>query len=103
MRVIEALVTDPEMHAAFYNTGVEGVHYTIENGQAVATEKAANSGYSIKYNYLTDSFIPDFSSLAYQPDEKTKETLESSEGLYRRSNEIKRRQADDPIKCFYSV
>ena len=80
MRVIEALVTDPEMHAAFYNTGVEGVHYTIENGQAVATEKAANSGYSIKYNYLTDSFIPDFSSLAYQPDEKTKETLEVQKG-----------------------
>ena len=79
MRVIEALVTDPEMRAAFYNTGVEGVHYTIENGQAVATEKAANSGYSIKYNYLTDSFIPDFSSLAYQPDEKTKETLEGYE------------------------
>ena len=76
MRVIEALATDPEMHAAFYYTGVEGVHYTIENGQAVATEKAANSGYSIKYNYLTDSFIPDFSSLAYQPDEKTKEILE---------------------------
>ena len=80
MRVIEALVTDPEMHAAFYNTGVEGVHYTIENGQAVATEKAANSGYSIKYNYLTDSYIPDFSSLPYQPDEKTKETLEVQKG-----------------------
>ena len=44
LRVIEALVTDPELHAAFYNTGVEGQHYTIENGIAVATEKAANSG-----------------------------------------------------------
>ena len=76
MRVIEAIATDPEMHAAFYSTGVEGVHYTIENGQAVATEKAANSGYSITYNYLTDSYIPDFSSLACQPDEKTKEILE---------------------------
>ena len=76
MRVIEALATDPEMHAAFYYTGVEGVHYTIENGQAVETEKAANSGYSISYGYLTDSFIPDFSSLACQPDEKTKEILE---------------------------
>ena len=49
MRVIEALVTDPAVHAGFYNTGVEGAHYTIENGVAVATEKATNSGYSIKY------------------------------------------------------
>lgn len=70
MRVIEALVTDPEMHAAFYNTGVEDVHYTVDNGIAVPTEKASNSGYAIKYNYLTDSFIGDFSTLSYQPDEE---------------------------------
>lgn len=89
MRVIEALVTDPEIHAAFYNTGVEGVHYTIEDGQAVATEKAANSGYSIKYNYLTDSFISDFSSLLYQPDEKTQETLEVQRGYVEEAMDLR--------------
>ena len=57
LRVIEALVTDPALHAGFYNTGVEGVHYTIVDGVAVATEKATNSGYAIKYNYITDAFI----------------------------------------------
>ncbi len=81
MRVIEALVTDPEMHAAFYNTGVEGVHYNIEDGVAVATEKAANSGYSIKYNYLTDSFIGDFSSLKFQPKAEEMEAIEIQRGM----------------------
>lgn len=76
LRVIEALVTDPEMHAAFYNTGVEGKHYTVENGVAVPTEKASNSGYSIKYNYLTDSFIGDFSSLKFQPEESSRAAIE---------------------------
>lgn len=76
LRVIEALVTDPEMHAAFYNTGVEGKHYTVENGVAVPTDKASNSGYSIKYNYLTDSFIGDFSSLKFQPEESSRKAIE---------------------------
>ncbi|MEY8353246.1 extracellular solute-binding protein [Lachnospiraceae bacterium 54-53] len=76
LRVIEALVTDPEMHAAFYNTGVEGKHYTVENGVAAPTEKASNSGYSIKYNYLTDSFIGDFSSLKFQPEESSRKAIE---------------------------
>ena len=81
LRVIEALVTDPEVHAAFYNTGVEGKHYTVENGVAVPTEKAANSGYSIKYNYLTDSFIGDFSSLKFQPEAKSMEAIEVQRGM----------------------
>jgi putative aldouronate transport system substrate-binding protein len=81
MRVIEALVTDPEMHAAFFNTGVEGQHYNIQNGVAVATDKAKNSGYAIKYNYLTDSFIKDFSSLKYQPDAKTQDAIKIQKGM----------------------
>lgn len=81
MRVIEAMVTDPEMHAAFYNTGVESVHYNIENGIAVPTEKATNSGYSIKYNYLTDSFIGDFSSLKFQPTEEEQKSIEIQKGM----------------------
>ena len=89
IRVIEMLVTDPEMHAAFYNTGVEGVHYTIEDGVAVPTEKAANSGYSIKYNYLTDSFISDFSSLPYQPDAETEAILETQRDIVERAMELR--------------
>ena len=81
MRVIEALVADPEMHAAFYNTGVEGVHYNVEDGIAVPTEKAANSGYAIKYNYLTDSFIGDFSSLKYQPDDEMMESIKLQQDM----------------------
>lgn len=89
LRVIEAIVTDPETHAAFYNTGVENVHYTIENGTAVATEKAKNSGYSIKYNYITDSFISDFSSLPFQPDEETKKSLEYQRELINKAMELR--------------
>ena len=89
MRVIEALVTDPAVHAGFYNTGVEGAHYTIENGVAVATEKATNSGYSIKYNYITDSFIPDFSSLPYQPDETMKAALELQRSIIDKGMELR--------------
>lgn len=89
MRLIEALVTDPALHAAFYNTGVEGVHYTIQDGVAVATEKATNSGYAIKYNYITDSFIPDFSMLPYQPDEEMKAALELQRAIIDRGMELR--------------
>ncbi len=89
LRVIEALVTDPEMHAAFYNTGVEGAHYNIENGIAVPTEKASNSGYSIKYNYLTDSFIGDFSSLKYQPTEENMEAIKVQQDMISSAMEVR--------------
>ena len=89
IRVIEALVTDPEIHAAFYNTGVEGKHYNIEDGIAVPTDKAANSGYSIKYNYLTDSFIKDFSTLKFQPDEKTQKVLRIQRDMIEKAMELK--------------
>lgn len=89
LRVIEALVCDPATHAAFYNTGVEGAHYTIQDGIAVPTEKAANSGYSIKYNYITDSFISDFSSLPYQPSEEMKAALELQRSIINRGMELR--------------
>ncbi len=89
IRVIEALVTDPEIHAAFYNTGVEGKHYNIEDGIAVPTDKAANSGYSIKYNYLTDSFIKDFTTLKFQPDEKTQKVLRIQRDMIEMAMELK--------------
>ena len=89
MRIIEALVTDPVLHAAFYNTGVEGVHYTIQDGVAVPTEKAANSGYSIKYNYITDAFITDFSMLPYQPDDEMKAALELQRQIIDKGMELR--------------
>lgn len=89
MRVIEALVTDAETHAAFYNVGVEGQHYTVENGTAVATDKAANSGYSIKYNYLTDSFIKDFSALKFQPSEELSAALNTQKEMIAKAMELR--------------
>lgn len=57
-KVIEALVTDPELYPAFFALGVEGQHYTIdENKNIVPSAKAANSGYKYTLNYLSDSFI----------------------------------------------
>lgn len=89
MRLIEALTTDPEVHAAFFNTGVEGIHFNVEDGIAVPTEKAANTGYSIKYNYLTDSFIQDFSKLSYHPDEKTSTALETQKNYIEKAMELR--------------
>lgn len=89
LRIIEAVVTDPAIHAAFYNTGVEGVHYTIQDGIAVATEKATNSGYAIKYNYLTDSYISDFSMLPYQPDADMLAALELQRELIDKAMELR--------------
>ncbi len=68
IKLIEALVCDAEVYSAFFNLGIEGQHYTLdENNMAVATEKAANSGYTPKYTYLIESFIDDFSSLKVVP------------------------------------
>lgn len=89
MRLIEALTMDPEVHASFFNTGIEGVHFNVENGIAVPTEKASNSGYSIKYNYLTDAFIQDFSTLPYHPDEKISAALETQKEYIAKAMELR--------------
>lgn len=61
IKVIEALVFDPEVYAAFWNIGVEGAHYTVDSdGSLKPTEKATNSGYAPTYTYLYDSFIKEF-------------------------------------------
>ncbi len=57
-KVIETIVTDPELYPAFYGIGLEGYHYTLdENKSIVPTAKAANSGYNYTLNYLSDSFL----------------------------------------------
>ena len=57
-RVIEALVTDPDLYQAFFGIGLEGEHYTLnENNEITPTAKAQNSGYKYTLNYLTQSFI----------------------------------------------
>ena len=57
-KVLEAIVTDPELYPAFFGIGVEGAHYTLnEKGEITPTDKASNSGYKYTLNYLSDSFL----------------------------------------------
>lgn len=58
-KVIETIVTDPELYVAFYGCGVKDKHYTLgSQGEIVPTDKAANSGYKYTFNVLSDSFAP---------------------------------------------
>lgn len=58
VRVLETIVTDPEVYPAFFGIGVEGSHYTLDaQKNIVPTAKASNSGYKYTLNYLSDSFI----------------------------------------------
>ncbi len=58
VRVLETIVTDPEVYPAFFGIGLEGKHFTLDaDGQIEATPKAANSGYKYTLNYLSDSFV----------------------------------------------
>lgn len=70
--VIETLVSDPELYAAFFGIGREGYHYTLdENGEIAPTAKASNSGYSYTLNYLSDSFINyDLDNLSFKLSEE---------------------------------
>ncbi len=72
-KVIEAIVSDPELYAAFFGIGREGYHYTLgEDGEIVPTDKASNSGYKYTFNYLSDSFINyDLDNLPYTLDDNT--------------------------------
>ena len=72
-KVIETIVSDPELYAAFFGIGREGYHYTLgENGEIVPTDKASNSGYKYTLNYLSDSFINyDLDNLPYTLDDNT--------------------------------
>lgn len=58
IRVLETVVTDPEVYPAFFGIGLEGSHYTLDAGKnIVPTTKASNSGYKYTLNYLSDSFL----------------------------------------------
>ena len=72
-KVIETLVSDPELYSAFYGIGREGFHYTLnENGEITPTDKASNSGYKYTLNFLSDSFIDfDLDNLPYKLSEDT--------------------------------
>ncbi|HPE93732.1 extracellular solute-binding protein [uncultured Sphaerochaeta sp.] len=67
VKVLETIVTDPEVYPAFFGIGLEGKHYTLDaNRNIVPTAKAANSGYKYTLNYLSDSFIDiDINNLAF--------------------------------------
>ncbi|WP_320128321.1 extracellular solute-binding protein [uncultured Sphaerochaeta sp.] len=58
VKVIESIVTDPELYPAFYGIGLKDFHYTLdENGAIVPTKKAANAGYKYTLNWISDSFL----------------------------------------------
>lgn len=58
-KVIEAIVTDPDLNTAFYGFGIKDKHYTLgADNEIVPTDKAANSGYKYTLNVLSDSFAP---------------------------------------------
>ncbi len=58
VKVLETIVTDPEVYPAFFGIGLEGKHYTLNaDREIVPTTQAANSGYKYTLNYLSDSFI----------------------------------------------
>lgn len=67
VRVLETIVTDPEVYPAFFGIGLEGQHYTLDaNKNLVPTAKASNSGYKYTLNYLSDSFLSlDINDLAF--------------------------------------
>jgi len=67
-KVIESIVTDPELYPAFYGIGIEGKHYTLDaNKQITPTDKAKNSGYKYTLNYLSDSFLDiDLKTLSFK-------------------------------------
>lgn len=74
IEVIESLVLDPEMHSAFFNIGVEGAHYTVEDGQFTPTEAAQNSGYLGTMSFLYDSYAENF-ELPFELSESTQASL----------------------------
>lgn len=58
VKVLETIVTDPDVYPAYFGIGLEGKHYTLDaNREIIPTAKAANSGYKYTLNYLSDSFL----------------------------------------------
>ncbi|WP_320122244.1 extracellular solute-binding protein [uncultured Sphaerochaeta sp.] len=90
VRVLETIVTDPEVYPAFFGIGLEGKHFTLNaDGQIEATPKAANSGYKYTLNYLSDSFVDiDIENLPF----KLSPALE--QGLPKQIEHIKAMQAN---------
>lgn len=81
-KLIETIVTDPELYPAFYGLGREGYHYNLdEEGNIVPTDKASNSGYKYTLNYLSDSFLDiDIYNLPFNLDPVMISGLEQQKG-----------------------
>ena len=90
MVLIEALVCDAEVYSAFFNLGIEGEHYTLdENNMPVATDKAKNSGYAPKYAYLYEAFLDDFSNVKVVPPTEIADSLDVQNEMMDLSQEHK--------------
>lgn len=90
IRLIEALVCDAEVYSTFFNLGIEGEHYTLdENNMVVPTQKAANSGYAPKYAYLYEAFPDDFSSVKVVPPADIEASLETQNEMMKLAQQYK--------------
>lgn len=77
IEVLETLIFDEEMYPTFFNVGVEGEHYTVdENGLLAPTEKAANSGYKPTYTFLYETFLDEF-KVNFKPSPEIEASLSS--------------------------
>lgn len=76
-RLLETIVTDPEVYPAYFGIGLEGSHYTLDaERKVVPTAKASNSGYKYTLNYLSDSLVPvDLENLPFALDDAMEESL----------------------------
>lgn len=88
-KVIETIVTDPELYAAFFGIGVQGKHYTLDAENHIkATDKAKNSGYKYTYNYLSNSFCTyDLDKLEFSLDDGLKKGIANQKVVISSSKE----------------
>jgi putative aldouronate transport system substrate-binding protein len=100
-KVIETIVTDPELYAAFFGVGVEGKHYTLDaDGHIQATDKARNSGYKYTLNYLSDSFNTyDLDNMGFKINEDLKRGIRDQKAIISASSKYlgPNHSADVPV------
>lgn len=90
VEVLETLIMDPEMYSAFFDIGVEGYHYTVDDeGHMQPTEKATNSGYTPSYAFLYDSYLKDTDfDLSFKLDDELEAALPQQLEIVQNAKEV---------------
>lgn len=89
IEVLESMIFDPEMYPTFFNVGVEGEHYTVdEDGLLKATEKASNSGYKPTYTFLYETFQEEF-KVNFKPSADISDSLVSQNMIIDEAQSLK--------------